>query len=234
MRVRSASFDPDNVLFFLSICYLEQLLLVLRRSTCAASPTATHFKGDLDMKTCKWLAPYTLGAGMLGLALAASGQQLAASYNIILKSGGAAQTCATGGFSFAKTTTGTFSTSGTAVTLNTSTVNPCFGAVATKTLSTGSVSVTVQDVTLNGQDQGPNVAFITGGLSSGTAVDDYTINFSSDKTFTVNLNTAPSQQVGNGTYFIFNDANAVPEPTSLWLILASLGALALARRARRS
>lgn len=173
-------------------------------------------------------------ATLLGVMLAASGSAMAAAYNIILKtSGGAIQTCATGGFSFTKTTVGTFPASGASVTLNGSSAIPCFGADQNRTLSTGTLNVTVANVTLNEQDQGPNVVSIAGNLTSGSGSNNYTISFAADKTFTVTQNTGQNPVVGSGVYYLFNTANAVPEPESLWLALAGLSALVLSRRLRR-
>lgn len=172
-------------------------------------------------------------AGLLAGLLAASGSAAAATYNIILKSSGVAATCASGGFSFNKTTTGTFPATSPSVTLNGSNAAPCLGATDNRTLSSGSVNVTVANVTLNNQNQGPNVVSISGSLSSGNGANNYTITFLNDKTFTVTRNTGQNPQVGSGTYHIYN-INSVPEPESLALALLGLGALALARlRGRR-
>ena len=113
-------------------------------------------------------------------------------------SGGAIQTCATGGFSFTKTTVGTFPASGPSVTLDGSAAVPCFGADQNRTLSAGALSVTVANVTLNGQDEGPNVVSIAGSLSSGNGSNHYTISFAADKTFTVTQNTGQNPVVRSG------------------------------------
>jgi hypothetical protein len=173
-------------------------------------------------------------AGLLGVLLVASGSAMAASYNIILKtSDGAIQSCATGGFAFTKTTVGTFTTTSPSVALNGTTTTQCFGVDASKTLSTGTLNVTVANVTLNGQDQGPNVVSINGSLSSGNGSNNYTITFNANKTFIVNQNTGQSPQVGQGVYYIHNTSNPIPEPETLLLALAGLSALALSRRKRR-
>ena len=176
-------------------------------------------------------------AALVGAMLAASGSAMAASYNIILKSAaGAVQSCATGGFSFTKPTTppltGEFPASGASVTLTGSSASPCFGADSTRTLVPGALSVTVANVTLNGQDQGPNVVSITGNLTSGNGSNNYTINFASNRTFTVTQNTGLNPTVGSGVYHIYN-MNSVPEPDTLWLALAGLGALAFLGRRKR-
>jgi hypothetical protein len=188
----------------------------------------------MNAHTAQFFARHVVRAGLLAVLLGASGTAAAATYNIILKSGGAANGCATGGFSFTKTTVGTSPATSPSVTLNGSAATPCFGVNQNLTLSTGTVNVTVANVTLNGQDQGPNVVSISGSLSSGgNGANDYTINFANDKSFTVTKNIGQNPVVGSGTYHIYN-INSVPEPESLALALLGLGALALTRlRARR-
>ena len=187
------------------------------------------------MKTrYKYLGQIAAAAGLLGVMLAASGSAMAASYNIILKtSDGAIQSCATGGFTFTKTTVGTFTTTSPSVALNGTTTTPCFGVDASKILGTGTLSVTVANVTLNDENQGPNVVSINGSLSSGNGSHNYTVTFNANKTFTVNQNTGQSPQVGQGVYYIYNTSNPIPEPEMLWLALAGLSALVMSRRIRR-
>ena len=169
----------------------------------------------------------------MALLLVASGGAMAANYNIILKSGGAPIACATGGFSFTKTTTGSFPATSPSVTLNGSAATPCFGVAEPRTLNLGSLNVVVANVTANGQDQGPNVVSINGSLSSSNGSTDYTITFRNDTSFTVTQNTDENPEVGSGTYHVYN-LESVPEPESLALAILGLGALALARlRARR-
>jgi hypothetical protein len=183
----------------------------------------------------------TLRAGLLGMMLAAAGPAMAATYNVILKTtSGAIQTCASGGFTFTKTTIGTFPTTSPSVILNGSTATPCFGVnQPNETLglgnpgNPGALNVAVADVTLNGQNQGPNVVSVSGNLTSGNGNNNYTINFLANHTFTVNENTGQNPQVGSGTYYVFNTANAAPEPQTLWLVLGSLSALLMSRRLRR-
>lgn len=186
------------------------------------------------MKTHKLIGQNAIRSGLLGVMLAASGSALAASYNIILKdAGGVIQTCATGGFTFTKTTVGTFPTSGASVALNGTNATPCFGVNQNSTLSSGTLNVTVANVTLNGQDQGPNVTSLSGSLTSaGNGSNSYTIAFAADKSFTVTQNNGQGRQVGSGVYFVYN-VNSVPEPETLWLGVAGLGALWLSRRLRR-
>lgn len=169
----------------------------------------------------------------MAVLVVASGGAMAANYNIILKSGGTPSGCATGGFTFTKTTTGSFSASSPSVTLNGPAVTPCFGVAELRTLNLGALNVVVANVTANGQDQGPNVVSINGSLSSGNGSNHYTITFLNDKSFTVTQNTGQNPQVGSGTYHVYNLAS-VPEPESLALVVLGLGALALSRlRARR-
>lgn len=168
------------------------------------------------------------------MLLACSSSAFAATYNLILKSGGGViEACATGGFTFTKTAAGTFPASGSSVVLNGSQALPCFGVEQNRTLSTGSLSVTVANVTQNGEDQGPNVVSVAGSLSSGNGQNHYTITFAADKSFVVTRNTGQNPQVGSGVYHVYNTANTVPEPESLWLTLAGLSALVLSRRRRR-
>jgi hypothetical protein len=187
----------------------------------------------MNAHTAQFFARHVVRAGLMAVLLGASGTAAAATYNIILKSGGAANGCATGGFSFTKTTVGTSPATSPSVTLN-GLAAPCFGVNQNLTLSTGAVNVTVANVTLNGQDQGPNVVSIGGSLSSGgNGANHYTINLAHDKSFTVTQNTGQNPVVGSGTYHIYN-INSVPEPESLALALLGLSALAFARlRARR-
>jgi hypothetical protein len=130
-----------------------------------AAPTALCLKGDLNMKTHKWLTPKAWRGGLMGIVLAASGPAMAASYNIILKtSTGTALTCATGGFTFNKTDAGTFPSTGASVTLSGCLTS--FVPIAANGTYTGTPSVVVENVTLikpgtGGQNeplnQGPNV-----------------------------------------------------------------------------
>lgn len=188
------------------------------------------------MTTFQRQLPTTLRAALLGLLLAAAGPAMAASYNILLKSGTPAeiQTCATGGFTFDKAGVGSFGTTSPSVILNGSPLL-CFGTnQSNKALATGTLSVNVADVTLNNQNQGPNVVSIVGNLSSGqNGNNDFTIRFLADKSFTVTRNTGQAPVLGSGVYHIVNTANTVPEPQTLALVLGSLAALVLSMRLRR-
>jgi hypothetical protein len=229
---------------------------------CAACATAAQFKGDLNMKTSQWIGQNALRAGLLGVMLAASGSALAASYNIILKdSGGTALACATGGFTFNKTTAGTFGTTGASVSLAGCPTTFVPG-IANGTYSPGALDVVVENVTLNkpgtgGQveplDQGPNVEGLTGTLQFSTTAPGTcqgTGSSGGNKTYTITFSYAAGSQntagrtytlicAGSGSfsttgqYHVRNTANAVPEPESLWLALIGLSALALSRRLRR-
>lgn len=177
-----------------------------------------------------WLRQVAACGALLGVMFGASGSAIADTYNIILKSGGAAQSCATGGFTFTKSGVGTSAASGASVTLSGSVPLPCFGVDASRTL-TGPLSVTVANVTQDGQ-QIPSVVSINGNLSSGNGNNHYTIRFLADKTFTVTRNTGQDPQVGAGTYHIYN-INSVPEPQTLWLALLGLSGLAWSFRKRK-
>jgi len=194
------------------------------------------------MKTLTRPVASAMRATLLLSLLVGGGAATAATYNFILKTAaGEPQACATGAFSFTKEKVGIFPTTSPTVTLKgIPEVNgnprtpavPCFGADNTRTLSTGTLNVTVANVVLNGQDQGPNVVSVAGSLSSGAGSNDWTITFASDKTFRVTQNTGLDPQVGSGTYYLYN-TNTVPEPQSLGLALTALVALVLARRMRR-
>lgn len=214
------------------------------------------------MKTRNWIGRNTLRAGLFGAMLAVSGSTLAATYNIILKdSGGTALACATGGFSFDKTSAGTFGTGGASVSL-VDCPTTFVPSIANGTYNPGALNVVVENVTLNkpgtgGQNellnQGPNVEGLTGTLQFSTnaagncaGVGDsivnktYTITFNysagsqntAGRTFTLSC-AGPDTFTTTGQYHVQNTANAVPEPETLWLGVAGLGALLLSRRLRR-
>jgi hypothetical protein len=220
-------------------------------------------EGDLEMKKIyKRLGQLAASAGLLGIMLAASGSAMAANYNIILKdSAGALLPCATGGFTFDKTTAGTFSTTGASVTL-TGCASTFVPGIANGTYTPGALNVVVENVTLTkpgtgGQneplDQGPNVEGLTGtlqfttnapgtcaGTGSTSGTKTYTITFSyvagsqntAGRTYTLSC-AGPGNFTTTGNYHVRNLANPVPEPEVLWLTLAGLSALALSRRKRR-
>ncbi len=184
----------------------------------------------------KWLRKIAASTGLLGVMLAASGSAMADTYNIILKTGaGEIQTCATGGFTFTKTTVGSFAAASPSVAFVGSSSAACLGVTANVTLNSGSLTVNVANVTLNGQDQGPNVVSVNGSLSNGNSNGSYTINFLADKTFSITQKSGSNDVArGSGIYHIYNtNTNTVPEPETLWLALVGLSALALARRKRR-
>jgi hypothetical protein len=199
-------------------------------------------------------------AGLLGIMFAASGSAMAASYNIILKnSAGALLSCATGGFTFNKSTAGTFPASGASVTLAGCAFVP---GIANGTYTPGALNVVVENVTLNkpgtgGQneplDQGPNVEGLTGtlqyattapgtcaGTGSTAGTKTYTIAFAyaagsqntAGRTYTLTC-AGPGNFSTVGQYHVSNLANPVPEPEMLWLALVGLSALVMSRRIRR-
>lgn len=214
------------------------------------------------MKTrYKRLGQIAATAGLLGVLLAASGSAMAASYNIILKdSAGAPLSCASGGFTFNKSTAGAFPASGASVALAGCTFVP---GIANGPYTPGALNVVVENVTLNkpgtgGQneplDQGPNVEGLTGtlqyattapgtcaGTGSTAVTKTYTIAFayaagsqnSAGRTYTITCAGPGSFTPLTGQYHVRNLANPVPEPEMLWLALAGLGALVMSRRIRR-
>jgi len=212
------------------------------------------------MKT-RYIKQIAAAAGLLGVMFAASGSAMAASYNIILKdSAGALLSCATGGFTFNKSTAGTFPIPGASVALAGCIFVP---GIANGTY-TGTPNVVVENVTLNkpgtnGQteplNQGPNVEGLTGtlqyttnapgtcaGTGSSLGTKTYTITFgytagsqnSAGRTYTLTCAGPGSFTPRTGQYHVRNLANPVPEPETLWLALAGLSALVLSRRRRRS
>jgi PEP-CTERM motif len=199
------------------------------------------------------------------VAAVITGQAVAAGYNIILKDAGSnILSCATGGFTFNKTTAGTFPTSGASVTLAANCLSP---AILNGTYAPGALNVIVENVTLNkpgtgGQneplDQGPNVEGLSGtlqftttaaGFCDGTvnpgggpaASKTYTITFSyaansqnpAGRTYQITCSGPGSLSPINGRYHVVNTANPVPEPETLLLMLAGLGALSWTLRQGR-
>lgn len=219
-------------------------------------------EGDLEMKTIYTrFGQIVASAVLLGVMLAASGSAMAGSYNIILKdSTGALLSCATGGFDFDKSNAGTFGTTGASVTLAGCAFVP---AIANGTYTPGALNVVVENVTLNkpgtgGQteplDQGPNVEGLTGtlqfatnapgdceGTGPATETKTYTIAFSyaagtqnsAGRTYSIACAGPGSFTPRTGQYYVRNLANPVPEPETIWLALAGLGALVLSRVKRR-
>ncbi len=207
-----------------------------------------------------WLRQVAACGALLGVMLGASGAVMAASYNIILKdAAGASLSCATGGFSFDKSTAGTFGVSGASVVLA-GCPSSFVPGIANGTYSPGSLQVVVENVTLdkpgtNGQNeplsQGPNVEGLTGtlqytttapgtcqgtGSTAGTKI--YTITFAygggqnpANRTYTLTC-AGSGNFTTSGRYHVRNLASPVPEPQSLWLALAGLGVLALSLRRR--
>jgi hypothetical protein len=188
-----------------------------------------------------------LGAA-LGLMLTSS--TFGATYNIVLKSLADANiACASGGFSFTKTTAGTFPTGGASVSLV-----GCPASfvpnIANGTYIPGNLNVVVQNITTP-QPQGPNVEGLTGTLQFSTSAHGncqgngnsaqqktYTISFSyggapnsANRTYTITC-------AGNGTFTVsghydVRNTASVPEPETLLLMLAGLGGYRLAMRRRR-
>jgi hypothetical protein len=201
-------------------------------------------KGDLDMKT-SFAGPrrVTALAGLFALTLTASGAAMADSYNIIFKTTRDPTTilsCATGGFTFNKTTAETFPASTASATL-TGCAPPTFPTPANGSYTPGALNVVVADVVTT-EPQGPNVVGLTGtlqmttsaagdcsGAGTNTNPKTYTINFSQSGTSGGTFNVTCS---GDGTYtsatypyYVRNTASSVPEPETLLLVLLGLGAM---------
>ena len=137
--------------------------------------------------------------------------------------------CATGGgFAFSKAAPA-------AVTVTITLAPGCLGNLTEGNYS-GSLSVAVENVTLNDQDQGQNVVGLSGTLT-GPNGDQlgflYTPNSASTGVPDRDLNLLQSNQiVSTGSYYLFNTAQA-PEPSVTGLLLGGLGALLVVGRLRR-
>ena len=180
-----------------------------------------------------WLAGLSLF--LLGMA----GSAHAANYNIIIKDqAGAPIPCAGGGFSFTKSTAGQFPPSGASVTI----ANGCIPNIEGITLIPGTLQVVVVTSTLNGQNQGPNVEGLSGTLTGSQGINSYSITFSlsgsgasATRSFVLQRfdGLGQLQQTVNGLYYARNYANPIPEPETLALLLAGLGALGFFAKKRR-
>ncbi len=193
-----------------------------------------------------WLWTRAKQAALAAAMLVAPAWAAAATYNIVLKAPNAV-TCARGSFSFTKTVAGSFPISFVDATptpsVNTLTVdsNNCIGGVQAGNY-TGSLNVVVENVTLNGQAQGPNVVGLVGTLTKGNGnnTDSVAFNYTAGSASTgspIRPLTLTDQNGSNsttttGTYFLFN-TNNVPEPGALWLVGLGLAGAYLASRSRR-
>ena len=209
----------------------------------------------MKTKTMGWrrgLAGMMLMAVGWGMASTASAQ----AYNVFLKAPASTTPliCASGGFTFTKSGVGTFATTGPSVTLSgcPTTFVP---SIANGVYSPGTgVSAVVESVTINAQDQGPNVVGLTGalgfqtsaggdcaGAGTSTLQKTYTITFSylssqptpnpGGRMYTITCTGDGSFSV-SGLYHV-NNTNTVPEPDSVWIALLGLGALLASRQVLR-
>jgi hypothetical protein len=177
-----------------------------------------------------------MGWLLLGAGVAASGSALAQTYNIFLKAPGSSTptACATGGFTFTKTTAGSFTVN---ATINTDNSAGC--PLQPNSTYSGPLNVIVENVTIGGQDQGPNVVGLSGTLPI-TAGGNTQVTFSyvagSASTATPGrpaVYTAPNSTTSSGAYHVAN-ANSVPEPSAIWLVLPALvGLLGVQARRKR-
>lgn len=194
-----------------------------------------------------WLQRYlAFAAFIVGLA-GFSTPALADIYNIILKQNGTPLDCVTGGFTFTKTTlTGALDPESASLMMESNCINGEPGAAAI--FDRGALKVIVQQVTINGLDQGLNVVGIRSGLNSvatgsGASRVYYNLLFTytgpyeiATRTFTLTKITGTAAtggqtrtQVATGTYYVRNTA-AVPEPETLFLVMVGAAGLMLARR----
>lgn len=188
------------------------------------------------------LKRYTASTVLLGALASFSSLAVADDYNIILKLNGAPLDCAAGGFSFDKgPTAGAFATTNPRVRLGVgcftdSQGNPHPGPQQTN-FDSGNLQVIVNQVTLNGQDQGLNVVGLSSALSTATSPNGifYTLEF-----FYINQTTPPTfkltrtnssftREIASGTYHVQN-TNPLPEPETLLLLLTGAVGLYLVRR----
>lgn len=196
----------------------------------------------ISIRLQRYLTSTALIAALAGFSTSA----LADIYNIILKQNDVALDCATGGFTFTKSTaTGAFDPTSSSFMLAANCINgqPALGA----TFDRGALKVIVQNVTMNGQDQGVNVVGLRSGLNSiatgaGANRVYYNLIFTytgpyetATRTFTLSKITGTAAsggqtttQVATGTYFVRN-TNTVPEPETLFLLLSGAASLLLAR-----
>lgn len=177
-------------------------------------------------------------AGLSLFLLGMAGSANADSYNIILKDqAGAPISCAAGGFTFTKSTAGSFSPSGASVTI----ADNCIPNIQGVTLTPGTLQVVVVTTTANGQNQGPNVEGLSGTLTGSQGIISYSITFSlsgsgasATRSFVLQrFDRQGLQQTVNGFYYVRNYANPIPEPETLALLLAGLGALGFIVKKRR-
>lgn len=200
---------------------------------------------DTDRSTMKTLltilGKHLRRVALFALAVLAPGlaQAQTSTYNIFLKNPGTSDilSCATGGFTFTKPAVVP------PVPLTaTVTITVTASCVVDAGTYTGLLDVIVENVTLNGQDQGPNVVGLFGTLSLGGASIGFAYGAGSASTPTPirTLTFTPSGgPVALSTYHLYNavcigaGCLAVPEPGALWLVLTALAALYVAQRLRR-
>lgn len=184
---------------------------------------------------------------LAGAAQAAVGT---APYTVIIKTGqGAIMSCPPSGLSFTDSQlkpNGSYPPEASPAPE----INICSGMAASylplKFDTNQSLKVVVLKTTLNGQDQGQNVAGLTGRMTGTKVIGGKSFTLSIDFTtgrpnaqgvyarnYTINvLMNGSSRKVAEGTYHISNPAS-VPEPTSISLVamgLLAMGAFVLRKR----
>jgi len=192
------------------------------------------------------LKRYAASTVLLGALAGFGSLAFADEYNIILKLNGVPLDCAAGGFTFDKTQTGTFDTISPRVRLRVGCIsdvdgNPHPGPQHTN-FNNGNLQVLVNNVTLNGQDQGPNVVGLRRDLNTtptgaGPNRVFYNIAFfyngldqTAPRTFTLTrILNGVSSPIASGTYHVQN-TNPLPEPQTLLLLLTGAAGLYLVRR----
>lgn len=191
----------------------------------------------------------------VGLALVQSGTAVAAvgtaPYTVLIKTGqGQIMSCPPSGLSF---TDSQLKPNGSypPETSPAPEINICSGMNAAylplKFDTNQTLKVVVLKTVLNGQDQGQNVAGLTGRMTGTKVISGKTFNLSIDfttgrpdasgvyaRSYTINVlsDTSPARKIAEGTYYISNPA-ALPEPGSLYLValgVLGLGALTWRRR----
>jgi len=178
---------------------------------------------------------------LFATSMLATGQAAAApaTYNLILKLNGTPLTCARGSFVFDKAALPAGATSGAASSAQVVIDAGCFQKLqpgrppvfvpwpAQQLTMTGNLTIHLKDLVSKQEQPVPSVYGVTGNLSSGNNVIQFSLN-ATDPQRTARVCDNPSCNANNSiavlTYHAFN-VNSIPEPETLALVL--LGALGL-------